>query len=146
MQAQAPKMHYLKQIPVKKKLRAEILEDGRYVPHSGGMMGWFENSGVSRNERSNNYLFHTALDVAAVREKLFERWSDGENINRRASARHDVERDVRATLGWTGGTVTAKLKDYSYHGLRMQILEEELLAGAYETLLAEVRVDTPMTC
>ena len=116
---------YLQQIEVKEKLRRETLADGRYVPHSGGLMGWFENAGVLKSERANNYGFHTALDAQAVRDKLFERWSDGENINRRASARHDVGREVRATLGWSGGTAKAKLKDYSHHGLRMEVLEEE---------------------
>ncbi len=32
---------------------------------------------------------------------------------------------MRATLGWSGGTAKAKLKDYSHHGLRMEVLEEE---------------------
>ncbi len=125
MAARTRKGSYLQQIEVKEKLRRETLADGRYVPHSGGLMGWFENSGVLKNEKANNYRFFTALDAEAVRDKLFDRWSDGENINRRASARHDLERDVRATLGWTGGTAKAKLLDFSHHGLRMQILEEE---------------------
>ena len=124
MTTETHKRHYLSQVEEKAAVRKDTLEDGRYVPHSGGLMGWFENSGVLKYEQANNYRFHTALSAEAVRSKLFERWSDGENINRRASGRHELNREVNATLAWTGGTFRAVLKDYSRHGFKMQIIEE----------------------
>ena len=29
----------------------DMTEDGRYIPYGGGIMGWFENSGVMKSER-----------------------------------------------------------------------------------------------
>jgi hypothetical protein len=125
MKAETPRPSYVHRIEDKKALRAATTPDGRYIPHSGGLMGWFENSGVPKREQNNNYRFHTAVDAEAVRGKLFERWNDGEKVDRRVYDRRDVTREVTAELAWHGKAVPAVLRDYSQHGFKMQVLDEE---------------------
>lgn len=108
----------------KAAILAETTPDGRYIPYSGGIMGWFENSGVLRKEVPNNYRFHTIIDASSVRRKLFERWGSGEKVNRRISARHDLETQVELTLAWGEYTAPATTKDFSTHGLRLQVRQE----------------------
>ena len=109
----------------KQSIRAETTSDGRYIPHSGGLMGWFENSGVLKNELPNNYRFYTIIDAASVRQKLFMRWGGGEKISRRAVERQDTTREVDVTLAWGDKTAAATTRDYSTHGLRLQLKAEE---------------------
>ncbi len=105
----------------KQSIRTETTKDGRYIPHNGGLMGWFENSGVLKRELPNNYLFHTVIDAAAVRRKLFQRWGGGENVSRRVSERHEATRQVDLTILHGDKSLTAAAKDYSTHGLRLQL-------------------------
>ena len=46
---------------------AEETPHGRYIPYSGGSAGWFENSGVLKYERHQNYQFHREMDLPEVR-------------------------------------------------------------------------------
>ena len=46
----------------KESIRAETTKDGRYIPYSGGIMGWFENAGVLKCEHPNNYRYHEMID------------------------------------------------------------------------------------
>ena len=75
-------------------VEGEVTEAGRYIPYSGGTMGWFENSGVLKCEKPNNYLFYTAMESDLIRSKQFERW--GENFNRRGD--RSVYGDVVVTF------------------------------------------------
>ena len=100
--------------------------EGRYIPYSGGSLGWFENSGVPKVERGNNYKFFTAIDTVKVRQKLFERW--GDDVNRRMEGRTVVEKETSVTLVWDGGKARAVTKDLSAHGLQLQLLEDPGLA------------------
>ena len=110
----------------KASIRAETMEDGRYIPYSGGVMGWFENRGVLRCEQPNNYRLHTAIDAKSVRRKLFERWGKGETGNRRASPRFEVKGGISVSLEWEGNKIVGLGKDFSSYGLRLQIQQEEV--------------------
>lgn len=54
---------------------SDQLPQGRYIPYSGGSMGWFENQGVLKSERNNGYRFYTVMESEHVRAALFQRWS-----------------------------------------------------------------------
>lgn len=106
----------------KDSIRAETTSDGRYIPYSGGIMTWYENAGVLKCEAPNNYRFHEMVDAEAVRRKLFERWGGGENISRRANERHSLRKPISLLLTTDSGkTVACSAKDYSSHGLRLQL-------------------------
>ena len=111
----------------KASIRAETMEDGRYIPYSGGIMGWFENRGVPRHEVPNNYRFHTVIDAKTVRLKLFERWGKGESSNRRVSPRFKIGESISVSLEWEGNKLVALGKDISSYGLRLQIQQEEVV-------------------
>ena len=110
----------------KASIRSETMEDGRYIPYSGGAMGWFENSGVPRCELPNNYRFHTVIDAKSVRQKLIERWGRGDSSNRRVTTRFEVEGSISVSLEWEGNKIVALGKDFSSYGLRLQIQQEEV--------------------
>lgn len=106
----------------KDSIRAETTSDGRYIPYSGGIMTWYENAGILKCEEPNNYRFHEMVDAEAVRMKLFERWGGGENISRRASERHTLRRPISLLLATDSGSIVAcSAKNYSSHGLRLQL-------------------------
>ena len=103
-------------------IREETSTEGRYIPYGGGSLGWFENSGIPKSERGNDYKFHTAVDTAKVRQKLFERW--GDDVNRRVETRFEVSRPTPVRITWEGETQEAETKDLSATGLRLQLLQE----------------------
>lgn len=105
-------------------IRTEMTADGRYIPYSGGMMGWYENGGVMKCEKQNNYLFHTMIDTEALRKKLFERWGEDEKVNRRISKRHEISKPINLSLLLGEEDLRAVTKDYSTHGLRLQVMQE----------------------
>ncbi len=98
--------------------------EGRYIPYSGGCMGWFENSGVLKSELPNNYLYHTALDKDLVRARMFER--TGDKANRRRSSRRNLETELTVLLMWGSESKPSVCKDISLHGMRVQIVNEEI--------------------
>ena len=113
------------QLTGKDLIREETSAEGRYIPYSGGSLGWFENSGIPKCERGNAYKFHTAIDTVKVRQKLFERW--GNDVNRRIDKRIDVEKSTPVKITWGGESHDAETKDLSAHGLRLQLIEETSL-------------------
>lgn len=102
-------------------LEQELTEEGRYIPYSGGSMGWFENSGVPNVERGNNYLFHTVMQSESVRSKQFQRW--GASFNRREGHKR-YRRETSVTLVMASSEVRGSTRDISSHGVRLQFLEE----------------------
>lgn len=104
-----------------KAVRSEMNPDGRYIPLSGGCLGWFENSGVLKIELPNNYAFHTVLDEATVRRVLFQR--EGSEISRRLDERVEVERKLYVTILHEESSHSALTKDVSANGLRLQLVE-----------------------
>ncbi len=121
----APAAKFSRAAHEKESIRSETTSDGRYIPHSGGLMGWFENSGVLKRELPNNYLFYTVIDAQAVRGKLFGRWGGGEKVNRRVVERHGTARQATVNLVWGDRSVGATTRDYSTHGLCVQLSEED---------------------
>lgn len=119
-------------------LRSEQNLDGRYIPYSGGCMGWFENGGILKCELPNDYKFNTVLDPTTVRRVLFARW--GDNVNRRVDERTDVENEVRVSVKFNDEIYDALSKDLSAHGLRLQILEnvENLEKGQFVTVSLQI--------
>lgn len=84
-------------------------------------MGWFENSGVLKNEIPNNYLFYTVMQSDEVRSKQFERW--GERFNRRGP-RDRKRKNLNITIRTDDAQVQGATQDISIHGIRLQFLEE----------------------
>lgn len=106
----------------KESIKAQTTADGRYIPYTGGIMTWYENSGLLKSELPQGYRFHEMVDAESVRMKLFERWGGGENISRRASERMELSKPIHLHLVSSAGTAVAcKAKDYSSHGLRLQL-------------------------
>jgi hypothetical protein len=98
--------------------------EGRYIPYAGGCMGWYQHSGVLKSELPNNYRFDTALDKDLVRARMFER--TGDKTNRRRSARRNVEPELTVMLEWGSESKSSNCKDMSLHGMRVQIVNEEI--------------------
>lgn len=111
---------------------AEVTEEGRYIPYSGGSMGWFENSGVLKCELGNNYLFYTVMASDTVRRKQFQRW--GERFNRRGD-RKRFKRMTGALVTVGSNKVRGTTRDISRHGIRVQSLNEIALAKGDSTHL-----------
>ena len=99
----------------------ELTESGRYIPYSGGSMGWFENSGVLKSELGNNYLYYTEMASDRVRSKQFQRW--GDRFNRRGD-RQRIKKMIGVSLPSGRNTVRGSTRDISRQGLRVQFLEE----------------------
>ena len=106
---------------VSEMIAEESTSEGRYIPWSGGIMGWFENSGVLKSEIPNNYLLYTVMRSDAVRSKQFERW--GDRFNRRGP-RDRKRKNLNITILTDGAQVEGATKDISVHGIRLQFLVE----------------------
>lgn len=102
-------------------VEGEVTEAGRYIPYGGGTMGWFENSGVLKCEKPNNYLFYTVMESDLIRSKQFERW--GEHFNRRGD-RARVRKELGVTVKVGRSTIRGSTRDISMHGVRLQFFEE----------------------
>ena len=127
---------YLSRIQEKQIIRANSTSDGRYIPHSGGLMGWHENSGVLNCEIPNNYTFYKVIQANEVRAKLFSRWGEGEKVSRRASERLNQRRQVAVEFAWNGQTARGQLRDFSSNGMRITVQQQDLALekGAQPTL------------
>jgi len=99
----------------------DTTEEGRYIPYSGGSMGWFENSGVLKCELGNNYLFYTVMASDRVRATQFAR--HGDHFNRRGD-RKRFKRTTGVTIVLGKNMVRGTTRDISRHGIRLQFLEE----------------------
>ncbi|MBI3992079.1 MAG: PilZ domain-containing protein [Candidatus Lambdaproteobacteria bacterium] len=119
-------------------IRAESNPDGRYIPYSGGCLGWYENMGVLKTERANNYLYHTVLDLQTVRRVLFAR--EGHDVNRRMDERIDVEREVHVTIVHGDNSHSALTKDVSANGLRLQLVEPTEMQKA-DSVIVQLKHD-----
>jgi PilZ domain len=119
--------------PETQELEMESLPHGRYIPYSGGSMGWFENQGVLRCERGNNYRFRQVMESEYVRSALFQRW--GQVTDKRNAQRVAKENSVNVLMSdetvaetafqltTAGGTLSGMTKDISHYGMRMQFHE-----------------------
>lgn len=123
----------------------ETLPHGRYIPYSGGSMGWFENQGVLKSERGNRYRFFDEMGSEYVRATLFQRW--GQVTDKRSARRMARENSVNVLMSdesvpetpfqiqTPGGVLSGTTKDISHYGMRMQFSQPpELKRGAKVTL------------
>jgi hypothetical protein len=98
--------------------------DGRYIPYSGGSLGWYENTGVPSREKSNNYAFHTAIDSDVVRAKQYLR--AGLRSEKRRSARKVLSEEINVALKMKQGTKAGRLFDISKNGARVQYVGDDI--------------------
>jgi len=98
--------------------------DGRYIPYSGGSLGWYENTGVPARERGNNYAFHKAIDGEVVRAKQYLRAAL--RSEKRRSARRIVQEEMLVGLHTSKETKTARVFDISKHGMRAQYIGDDI--------------------
>lgn len=130
----------------KQSLQSAITKDGRYIPYSGGLMTWFENSGVLNNEAGNNYQFHTQIDVETVRVKLYERWGEGETVDRRAIPRAKTKKPISMIITTPEGEeLQAQTEDLSTHGLQVQIVTTEVNVKKGDSLKLKLFEDPKRT-
>jgi hypothetical protein len=95
----------------------EHQNDGRYIPYSGGSLGWYENSGVPAAEKRNNYLFHTAMDAGVVRAKQYLR--SGLLAEKRRSARRKLSEKLMVFVKSASEEKVLRILDISTHGARL---------------------------
>ena len=117
----------------------DALPEGKYIPYSGGSLGWFENKGVLKSEQRNNYGFHRAMDSEYVRATLFQRWGQVTNLRKakRMAKENSVyllmsdrpEQETPYHLKWPGGRLSATTRDISHYGMRLKFTEEVMLSG-----------------
>lgn len=98
--------------------------DGRYIPYSGGSLGWYENSGVPAHEKANNYAFHTAIDSDIVRAKQYLR--AGLRAEKRRAPRRALSDDLPVTLKSDVEEKSARVFDISAHGARVQYVGDDI--------------------
>jgi hypothetical protein len=120
-------------VPRKQSRNPETTADGRYIPYSGGSMGWFQNSGVLKSELPNDYGFHKVMDAESVRAKMFERWGmmgderhlAGLSKQDRPAGVHQQEAKgpIAVRLVWDGGSADGMTKDLSHYGMRIQVTD-----------------------
>lgn len=111
--------------------------DGRYIPYSGGSLGWYENSGVPSRERSNNYGFHTAIDGELVKAKQYLR--SGLRAEKRRSSRRKITEEMPILLHTDKETKTGRVYDISKHGIRVMYIGDDILLKTGD----QVRVQFP---
>jgi hypothetical protein len=100
-----------------------VQADGRYIPYTGGSLGWFENCGVSEVEVPNDYQFFTALDADWVRLTQLQR--SGMRQNKRRSVRQGLNPETTVTLIAGKQPQAAKCKDFSASGMCVQVIAEQ---------------------
>jgi hypothetical protein len=96
--------------------------DGRYIPYTGGSLGWFENCGVSKIELPNDYRFFMAVDADWVLVTQLER--SGMRKDKRGTARHRLNPVATATLIVGEQPQVAECKNFSASGLCVQVTAE----------------------
>jgi hypothetical protein len=99
--------------------------DGRYIPYSGGSLGWYRNSGVLRRESVNNYQFGSVMDEALVRAKQHLRSGLGGEKRRSARKVLGSETTIQVTLGAVATPM--QIINVSKHGAKLVYVGEELV-------------------
>ena len=110
--------------------QVETTPSGRYIPYSGGSAGWYENSGVLKSERRNNYRYYVEMDLPQVRGKQFLRWATEAGVRGGGS-----QREVSLNLVLEGRSVALTCREINERGLRLQVMEDlELAVGGTVTI------------
>jgi hypothetical protein len=96
--------------------------DGRYIPYTGGSLGWFENCGVSKVEQPNDYQFFMAIDSDWVVMTQLER--SGMRKDRRSTSRHRLNPETLVALIVGEQLHAAKCKNLSASGFGAQVIAD----------------------
>jgi hypothetical protein len=107
------------------RIPADLTPHGRYIPYGGGSAGWFENSGVLKSERRNNYKYHEEMDLPEVRSKQFLRW--GPAFDRRDGTPRK-RRQLPINLLREGSSAAMTTWDINNRGIRLQFTESPNMA------------------
>jgi PilZ domain len=105
---------------------------GRYIPYTGGNIGWFENKGVLKAENPNNYRYYSALDTPLVKATLLER--TGQRADKRSARRQNPVPPPKVLLLMGKKPTEATCKNISPIGVRIQVVESKVDFKADETL------------
>ncbi len=116
-------------------IESQHQRDGRYIPYSGGSLGWYENSGVPAREKSNNYGFHTAIDSDMVRAKQYLR--AGLRAEKRRSPRRALSEELAVTLKTGKEEKSARAFDVSRHGARVQYIGDDIVLRNSDKVLCQ---------
>lgn len=118
----------------------EHQNDGRYIPYSGGSLGWYENSGVPAAEKRNNYQFFTAMDAGTVRAKQYLR--SGLLAEKRRSVRKAVNEKLFVAVKSAQEDKALRILDISTHGMRLQYVGDDIALKNSDRVLCRF-LDTP---
>jgi hypothetical protein len=134
--------------PAKALSSDDYTPDGTYIPLSGGMRGWYENSGVPNNEAPNHYRYRDALQSDAFKSTILERI---ETFNRRDSNRVRVDLWVKHSNPAHPDlkmTLRAYCVDLSLHGAKLRVrhaLEDnEVIVISFFRQKADIENDEPL--
>ena len=92
--------------------------DGRYIPYSGGSLGWYENSGVMATEARSNYRYFTAMDNDMVRAKQYLR--SGLRAEKRRSVRRVLSESLTVMIKSPKESKKMRVIDVSKNGAKIQ--------------------------
>ena len=118
----------------------EHQNDGRYIPYSGGSLGWYENSGVPAAEKRNNYQYYTAMDPETVRAKQYLR--SGLIAEKRRAARRSVNEKLFVAVKSAQEDKSLRILDISTHGMRLQYAGDDIALKNSDRVLCRF-LDTP---
>jgi hypothetical protein len=118
----------------------EHQNDGRYIPYSGGSLGWFENAGVPAAEKRNNYQYYTAMDAGTVRAKQYLR--SGLLAEKRRAARRNVNGKLFVAVKSAQEDKSLRIMDISTHGMRLQYVGDDIALKTTDRVLCRF-LDTP---
>ena len=90
---------------------------GAYIPKGGGSRGWYEQDGVAKAERGNNYRYGEAIYLAGYRDVALEHQVF---INMRGAERKTVKIQVRFVSG-DAPPFPAVCLDISLTGARIRV-------------------------
>ena len=108
------------------RLDENYTPEGTYIPLSGGIRGWYENSGVMKSEARSGYGFHDAVDGEAFKNTILKRI---ETFNQRAVVRVKVDLWVGYHQGESKEQQAGFCVDLSVEGARLRT-RVELEVGA----------------
>ncbi|MBI3993136.1 MAG: PilZ domain-containing protein [Candidatus Lambdaproteobacteria bacterium] len=101
----------------------DYTREGIYIPASGGIRGWFENSGVPVVEHPNNYRFHEAVDADAFRQSSINRLHE---YNKRNAKRFEAALPVTLRDSKDGSESPSFCVDVSITGTKLRTRVELL--------------------
>ena len=103
---------------VPKTRRKDYSEHGTYIPQGGGSRGWYENQGVAKTEKSNQYRYQEVIDQTGYRDVDVEHKI---HVNLRGAERKELRMQVRFSLDEHEVPQPALCLDLSLTGVRIRL-------------------------